>query len=323
MTTDESTIPILRRLALRQAKQRLLCALLRRPSLWPNVEPSGIGCCHFANNPKWQEAFDMVRNGADIPSLIALNPTCETARLWGLGIEMDADKMLSLARQIVASVRAEEAADEVAETAPKSSTVVEPENDHRAKAEVVDVSANRRSTTKPVSVTAADVVTAKVDAVLPDAQRRGITTKEPKLVPPTPARSRTPAGKLAEAMSFLRDELQAEQDSDLSRGWGQDGAFGKGWSRRRSLIGGGRQGEGGSPCPAGSSLSAHLPAARPRRLASLSGVTVPPGYTTARARALDREAAASGRPIASGGNGHAYRVLPRAEMDTPTASGCE
>jgi hypothetical protein len=174
------------------------------------VEPSGIGCCHFANNPKWQEAFDMVRNGADIPSLIALNPTCETARLWGLGIEMDADKMLSLARQIVASVRAEEAADEVAETAPKSSTVVEPENDHRAKAEVVDVSANRRSTTKPVSVTAADVVTAKVDAVLPDAQRRGITTKEPKLVPPTPARSRTPAGKLAEAMSFLRDELPGE-----------------------------------------------------------------------------------------------------------------
>src|SRR6266481_695315 len=70
----------------------------------------------------------------------------------------------------------------------------------------------------------------------------------------------------------------------------------------------GRQGEGGGPCPAGSSLSAHLPAARPRRLASLSGVTVPPGYTTARARALDREAAASGRPIASGGNGHAYRV---------------
>ncbi len=40
-----------------------------------------------------------------------------------------------------------------------------------------------------------------------------------------------------------------------------------------------------------------------------SGVTVPPGCTTARVRALDREAAASGRPIASGGNGHAYRVL--------------
>ena len=95
MTTDESTIPILRRLALRQAKQRLLCALLRRPSLWPNVEPSGIGCCHFANNPKWQEAFDMVRNGADIPSLIALNPTCETAHLWRLGVEMDAGAMLS------------------------------------------------------------------------------------------------------------------------------------------------------------------------------------------------------------------------------------
>jgi hypothetical protein len=71
------------------------------------------------------------------------------------------------------------------------------------------------------------------------------------------------------------------------------------------------KGEGGSPCPAGSSLSAHLPAARPGRLASLSGVTVPPGCTTARVRALDREAAASGRPIASGGNGHAYRVWLR------------
>src|SRR6266481_8391007 len=78
-----------------------------------------------------------------------------------------------------------------------------------------------------------------------------------------------------------------------------------GMERSIVLVG---KGEGGSPCPAGSSLSAHLPAARPRRLASLSGVTVPPGYTTARARALDREAAASGRPIASGGNGHAYRV---------------
>jgi hypothetical protein len=42
-----------------------------------------------------------------------------------------------------------------------------------------------------------------------------------------------------------------------------------------------------------------------------SGVTVPPGCTTARVRALDREAAASGRPIASGGNGHAYRVWLR------------
>ncbi len=208
MTTDESTIPILRRLALRQAKQRLLCALLRRPSLWPNVEPSGIGCCHFANNPKWQEAFDMVRNGADIPSLIALNPTCETARLWGLGIEMDADKMLSLARQIVASVRAEEAA-EVAETAPRSSTV-EPEDGHRAKAEVVDVSVNRRSTAKPELVTAAETVTAKVGVVEPDGHWHGIATKEPKLVPPTTSRSRTPAGKLAEAMSFLRDELRGE-----------------------------------------------------------------------------------------------------------------
>jgi hypothetical protein len=202
VTIDEPTLPILRGLALRQARQRLLSSLLRQPSLWPYVEPSGINRDHFRNNPKWQEAFDMVRGGADISALVVGDPTCETTHLWRLGIEMDAGAMLSLARQIVASVRAEEAAAEVAETAPRSS--------HRAESKVIDVSVNRRPTAKPVSVTAADVVTAKVDAVLPDARRRGIATTEPKLVPPATPRSRAPAGKLAEAMRFLRDELQGE-----------------------------------------------------------------------------------------------------------------
>jgi hypothetical protein len=202
-------IPILRGLPLRQAKQRLLSSLLRRPSLFPYVERNGISRDHFRNHPEWQEAFDMVRSGTDIPALVVSNPTCETAHLWRLGVELSASAMLSLARQVVASVRAEDAAAEVAETAPKSSTV-EPENGHRAEAEVVDVSVNRRSTIKPELVTAAEAVTARVGAVQPDGQRRGIATKEPKLVPPTAPRSRTPAGKLAEAMSFLRDELQGE-----------------------------------------------------------------------------------------------------------------
>jgi hypothetical protein len=173
------------------------------------VEPSGIGCCHFANNPKWQEAFDMVRSGADIPALVVGNPTCETAHLWQLGVEMSASAMLSLARQIVASVRAEEAA-EVAETAPRSTRVVEPEDGHRAEPKVIDVSVDARPTAKTELLTAAEATTSRVGAVQPDGQRRGIATKEPKLVPPTTSRSRTPAGKLAEAMSFLRDELRGE-----------------------------------------------------------------------------------------------------------------
>src|SRR5713101_697204 len=100
VTIDEPTLPILRGLALRQARQRLLSSLLRQPSLWPYVEPSGINRDHFRNNPKWQEAFDMVRGGADISALVVGDPTCETTHLWRLGIEMDAGAMLSLARQI-------------------------------------------------------------------------------------------------------------------------------------------------------------------------------------------------------------------------------
>jgi hypothetical protein len=202
VTTDEATIPILRGLALRQARQRLLSSLLRQPSLWPDVEPSGINRDHFRNNPKWQEAFDMVRNGADIPALVAGDPTCETTHLWRLGIEMDAGAMLSLARQIVTSVRAEEAAAEVAETAARSS--------HRAESKVIDVSVNRRPTAEPELITAAEAVAAKVGVVEPEGQRHGIATKEAKLAPSTALRSPKLAAKLADAMRFLRDELQGE-----------------------------------------------------------------------------------------------------------------
>jgi hypothetical protein len=69
VTTDEGTVPILRGLALRHARQRLLSSLLRRPSLCPYVERNGITRDHFRNNPKWQEAFDMVRDGADIRTM--------------------------------------------------------------------------------------------------------------------------------------------------------------------------------------------------------------------------------------------------------------
>jgi hypothetical protein len=169
--------------------------------------------CLYKLNEKWQEAFEMVRGGVDIPALRRSNPRDHA--FWRLGIEMDAGAMFSLAHQIMVSVRAEDAAAEVAETARRSGAVVQPEDCRQAKATVIDVSVNGSPATKPDLVAAADVVTAKVDAVLPDAQRRGITTKEPKLVPPTPARSRTPAGKLAEAMRFLRDELQGEVEATV------------------------------------------------------------------------------------------------------------
>jgi hypothetical protein len=201
---------MLRGLALREARQRLLSSLLRRPSLCPYVERNGISRDHFRNNPKWQEAFDTVRSGADIPALVVSNPTCETAHLWRLGVEMSASAMLSLARQIVASIRAEEATAEVAETAAKSSTVVKPEDGHRAEAEVVDVSVNRRSTAKPELVAAAEAITAKVGAVEPDGPQHGIATNEAKLALSTAPRSPTVAAKLVEAMRFLRDELQGE-----------------------------------------------------------------------------------------------------------------
>jgi len=61
--------------------------------MWPYAESSGIHRGHFCNNRKWQEAFDMVRSGADIGALVAADPTCETAHLWGLGLEMGAGAM--------------------------------------------------------------------------------------------------------------------------------------------------------------------------------------------------------------------------------------
>ena len=70
---------------------------------------------------------DIVRSGADIPALVVDNPTCETANVWRLDVEMDAGAMLNLAHQVVVSVHAEEAAAEVAVPAPRSSGAVQPD----------------------------------------------------------------------------------------------------------------------------------------------------------------------------------------------------
>jgi hypothetical protein len=123
-----SDITILSGPPLRQAKQRLLSRILRRPNLGRYVQRHGITREHFRDNPEWEEAFDMMRNGADIQAHVVINPTSETARLWQSAEEMRAGETLSLAYQIMASVRAEAAAASVTETAVKSSKAVEPEN---------------------------------------------------------------------------------------------------------------------------------------------------------------------------------------------------
>jgi hypothetical protein len=123
-----SDIPLLSGLPLRQAKQRLLSRILRRPHLGSYVQRHGITRDHFRDNPEWEEAFDMMRNGADIQAHVVKNPTSETARLWQSAEEMRAGETLSLAYKIMASVRAEAAAASVTETAVKSSKAVEPED---------------------------------------------------------------------------------------------------------------------------------------------------------------------------------------------------
>jgi hypothetical protein len=120
-TRPPSDISILSGVALREAKERLLSRLLNRPDLCRCVERDGITRDHFSADPNWQQAFDMVRSGADIQALVLKDPTCETARLWGLAAQMSTSTS-SLALQIVASVRAEGAAAMVAETTLEPST---------------------------------------------------------------------------------------------------------------------------------------------------------------------------------------------------------
>jgi hypothetical protein len=105
-----SDTPILSGLPLQDAKERLLSRLLRRPDFCRWVERNGITRDHFRDNPEWQEIFDLVRSGQDIQAFVDKNPSSETARLWRLAEQMRAGETLALARQIVASVRADEAA---------------------------------------------------------------------------------------------------------------------------------------------------------------------------------------------------------------------
>jgi hypothetical protein len=135
-----SDLPLLSGLPLREAKQRLLSCLLRRPDLCRHVERQRITRDHFRDNPEWQEAFEMVRRGAaDIQAQVVKNPTCEIARLWRLAEQVRASETLSLARQIMASVRAEDAAANVTETAVKSSKAMEPDDGDQPQSDGMDV----------------------------------------------------------------------------------------------------------------------------------------------------------------------------------------
>jgi hypothetical protein len=134
-----SDIPLLSGPPLRQAKQRLLSRILRKPSLGSYVQRHGITRDHFRDNPEWEEAFDMMRNGADIQAHVVKNPTSEIARLWQSAEEMRAGETLSLASQIMASVRAEAAAANVTETALKSSEAVELEDGDQPQSDRMDV----------------------------------------------------------------------------------------------------------------------------------------------------------------------------------------
>src|SRR5258708_15632598 len=92
------------------------------------MRSQGMTRDHFRDNPEWEEAFDMMRSGADIQAHVVKNPTSEIARLWQSPEKMKISETLSLAYQIMASVRAEAAAASVTETALKSSKAVEPED---------------------------------------------------------------------------------------------------------------------------------------------------------------------------------------------------
>jgi hypothetical protein len=123
---------------LHEAKQRLVSALLKRPDLCRWVERQGITRDHFADDPKWQEAFDLVRTGADIVALVAQKPTGEIAHLLQFAEEMNASATFALTRQIMASVRAEEAAAKAAETALKFEDAVDSDGGDRPQSKVLD-----------------------------------------------------------------------------------------------------------------------------------------------------------------------------------------
>jgi hypothetical protein len=138
-THEKSDIPILSGLPLRQAKQRLLSRILRKPNLGRYVQRHGITRDHFRDNPEWEEAFDMMRNGADIQAHVVKNPTSEIARLWQSPEKMKISETLALAYQIMASVRAEAAAASVTETALKSNKAAEPEDGDQPQSDGMDV----------------------------------------------------------------------------------------------------------------------------------------------------------------------------------------
>src|SRR5262249_4917341 len=119
-------LPILSGFSLRDAKERLLAGLFARPDMCRWMERQGITRDHFCDDPKFQEAFDTVRSGADIQAIVDQNPICEIARLQRLATWRRAKERSAPALRIAASVRAKQAAYEVNETT--TNNVVEPDD---------------------------------------------------------------------------------------------------------------------------------------------------------------------------------------------------
>jgi hypothetical protein len=136
--TDD--LPILSGLPLLKAKEHLLSCLLQRPKGWPELECTGLSHHHFRDRREWQQAFDLMLRGQDhVQAFIVDNPTSEIARLHRGGTWLRTEHSLSLVRQIVASVRAEEGAgnsNKALEPADRGPSKVEATNPETAPAQV-------------------------------------------------------------------------------------------------------------------------------------------------------------------------------------------
>jgi hypothetical protein len=139
---EDADLPILSGLPLLKAKEHLLSCLLQRPKGWPQLECTGLSRHHFRDRREWQQAFDLMLTGQDhIRAFVVENPTSEIARLYRGGTWLRTEQALPLVRQIVASVRAEEAAgssNKALEPTDRGSSEVEAPNPEtaRAKAEM-------------------------------------------------------------------------------------------------------------------------------------------------------------------------------------------
>ncbi len=102
---------------LRSTQQRLLAALLRRPSLVPTVLRSGIQRDHFPKD--WRNAFDIATKEPGRGKQIAADPNGDLTirRLYTQIVELEHGPALRIAEQIVFNVRRAATPDDCGEDA--------------------------------------------------------------------------------------------------------------------------------------------------------------------------------------------------------------